>query len=188
MGSDLLQPPVTGLNTRSNVFIVAATNRPDIIDGAMLRPGRLDKLLYVGLPKPGEREAILRTVSKKVPLAPNVDLAVIARDPRLEGFSGADLASLVREAAMFAMRDLLARPASAAEAEAVPEVAARHVETAMRVVLPSVSRKDERRYEAMAARLRQSRAHVTQEGDEAIAADDSTNPASAAPAAAPARI
>ncbi|KAJ1473254.1 P-loop containing nucleoside triphosphate hydrolase protein, partial [Baffinella frigidus] len=128
--------PMDGLNARSSVFIVAATNartsstgrccgdlhhpidtvmehaKADIIDGAMLRPGRLDKLLYVGLPKPDEREAILRTVAKKIPLGPDVDLKAVARDARLEGFSGADLASLIREAAMSAMRDVLARPAA----------------------------------------------------------------------------
>mmetsp|Transcript_17259 Transcript_17259/g.40249 ORF Transcript_17259/g.40249 Transcript_17259/m.40249 type:complete len:336 (+) Transcript_17259:2-1009(+) len=147
-----------GLNARSSVFIVAATNRPDIIDGAMLRPGRLDKLLYVGLPKPDEREAILRTVAKKIPLGPDVDLKAVARDARLEGFSGADLASLIREAAMSAMRDVLARPAGSADQAAV--VGGRHVEAAMKAVLPSVSRKDEKRYESMATRLRQSRAHA----------------------------
>lgn len=63
-----------GLDERKGVFVIAATNRPDIIDPAMLRPGRLDKLLYVPLPNNDDRHSILNTVCKKVPLAPCVDL------------------------------------------------------------------------------------------------------------------
>ena len=89
---------------RKRVFVIAATNRPDMIDPAMLRPGRLDKTLYVDLPIAQERLEILKTLTRKTPLAPNVDLAVIANMPNCEGFSGADLASLVREAAVAALR------------------------------------------------------------------------------------
>ena len=70
-----------GLEERVGVFIIAATNRPDIIDPAMLRPGRLDKLLYVPLPTPDDRISILKTTVKKVPLADNVDLKKIALSP-----------------------------------------------------------------------------------------------------------
>ena len=81
-----------GADPRQNVFIIAATNRPDLIDPAMLRPGRLDKLLYVPFPSEPERADILRALTGKMPLSGSVDLAVVAADKRTEGFSGADLA------------------------------------------------------------------------------------------------
>ena len=87
-----------GLEERVGVFVIAATNRPDIIDPAMLRPGRLDKLLYVPLPNPDDRLQILKTCCKKVPLDEDVNLDKIANSPLLEGFSGADLSALTREA------------------------------------------------------------------------------------------
>ncbi|KAI9344742.1 P-loop containing nucleoside triphosphate hydrolase protein [Pilaira anomala] len=93
-----------GVENRSQVYVIAATNRPDMIDPAMLRPGRLDKLLYVELPTPGERFDILTKLSNKTPLGPDVDLQEVANDARCEGFSGADLASLVRESAVAALR------------------------------------------------------------------------------------
>lgn len=75
-----------GMEGRKNVFIIAATNRPDMIDPAITRPGRLDKLLYVKLPTKEERFEILRTVSKKTPLCPDVSLKKIAFDQKLDGF------------------------------------------------------------------------------------------------------
>jgi ribosome biogenesis ATPase len=93
-----------GVENRSQVYVIAATNRPDMIDPAMLRPGRLDKLLYVELPTPGERFDILTKLSSKTPLGPDVDLREVANDARCEGFSGADLASLIRESAVASLR------------------------------------------------------------------------------------
>ncbi|KAI7889763.1 P-loop containing nucleoside triphosphate hydrolase protein [Mucor mucedo] len=93
-----------GVENRSQVYVIAATNRPDMIDPAMLRPGRLDKLLYVELPTPGERFDILTKLSSKTPLGSDVDLQEVANDARCEGFSGADLASLVRESAVASLR------------------------------------------------------------------------------------
>ncbi|KAI8976013.1 P-loop containing nucleoside triphosphate hydrolase protein [Pilobolus umbonatus] len=93
-----------GVENRSQVYVIAATNRPDMIDPAMLRPGRLDKLLYVELPTPSERFDILTKLSSKTPLGPDVSLLDVANDPRCEGFSGADLASLVRESAVASLR------------------------------------------------------------------------------------
>ncbi|KAG0739187.1 hypothetical protein G6F23_009134 [Rhizopus arrhizus] len=93
-----------GVENRSQVYVIAATNRPDIIDPAMLRPGRLDKLLYVELPTPQERLDILKKLSSKTPLHPEVSLEDVANDIRCEGFSGADLASLVRESAVASLR------------------------------------------------------------------------------------
>lgn len=103
-----------GLEDRRQVFILAATNRPDMIDPAMMRPGRLDKLLYVNLPDDQERGEILRAVGRATPWAPDVDLVAVARDPRCEAFSGADLAALVREASMAAVRESI-------EGEAIQE-------------------------------------------------------------------
>ncbi|KAI5804520.1 P-loop containing nucleoside triphosphate hydrolase protein [Geopyxis carbonaria] len=93
-----------GLEDRRGVYVVAATNRPDVIDPAMLRPGRLDKPLLVDLPTRDERLDILHTLTKKSPLAPEVDLAAVAGDARAECFSGADLNALVREATTAALR------------------------------------------------------------------------------------
>ena len=66
-----------GLEERRDVFVIAATNRPDIIDSAMLRPGRLDKLLYVPLPTKEDRVQIMRTITRKAPLAKDVNLKTI---------------------------------------------------------------------------------------------------------------
>jgi len=93
-----------GLDERVGVFIIAATNRPDIIDPAMLRPGRLDKLLYVPLPSAEDRYSILKTCVKKVPLTEDVDLEKIANSAQCEGYSGADLSALTREAQLCALR------------------------------------------------------------------------------------
>jgi ribosome biogenesis ATPase len=93
-----------GMQERKLVFVIAATNRPDMIDPAMLRPGRLDKALYVDLPNQAERYSILNTLTRKTPLDSTVDLRIIAADERCDGMSGADLASLVREASVSALR------------------------------------------------------------------------------------
>ena len=93
-----------GLNDRKQVFVIAATNRPDIIDPAMLRPGRLDKALYVDLPNDQERFCILQKITKFTPLDSSVDLLQISRDARCDGMSGADLVSVVREASITALR------------------------------------------------------------------------------------
>ena len=94
-----------GLDERRSIFVIAATNRPELIDPAMMRPGRLDKLLYVPLPTPDDRVAILRAVASKVELAPDVDLDKIGRSPRAEGYSGADCTALLREAGLAVLRD-----------------------------------------------------------------------------------
>lgn len=93
-----------GATARDSVFAIAATNRPDIIDPALLRPGRLDKTLYVPLPDAAGRAAILAAAARRTPLADDVDLAAVAAADACAGFSGADLASLVREAAVAALK------------------------------------------------------------------------------------
>lgn len=96
-----------GLESRQQVYVLGATNRPDIIDPAMLRPGRLDKLIHVQLPNAEERYDILLHQTKMTPLDATVDLKAIAYDPRTEGFSGADLSALVREASLVAIQGCL---------------------------------------------------------------------------------
>ena len=91
-----------GFESNEGVILVAATNRPDVLDPALLRPGRFDRRVVVGLPDVGGREAILRVHTKKVPLGDNVDLSVLGRGT--PGLAGADLANLVNEAALNAAR------------------------------------------------------------------------------------
>jgi len=91
-----------GFETGSGVIVIAATNRPDVLDPALLRPGRFDRQVVVPLPDIRGREEILRVHMRKVPLAPDVRPDIIARGT--PGFSGADLANLVNEAALFAAR------------------------------------------------------------------------------------
>jgi cell division protease FtsH len=91
-----------GFDTQVGVIIIAATNRPDVLDPALLRPGRFDRQVVVDLPDVREREAILKLHSKKIQLDDSVDLSIIAR--ATPGSSGADMANLVNEAALFAAR------------------------------------------------------------------------------------
>ena len=91
-----------GFEANDGIIVIAATNRPDVLDPALLRPGRFDRQVVVGLPDIRGREQILKVHMRKVPLADDVDAAVIARGT--PGFSGADLANLVNEAALFAAR------------------------------------------------------------------------------------
>jgi len=91
-----------GFDTDTNVIIMAATNRPDILDPALMRPGRFDRRVVLDRPDMRGREAILKVHSKGKPLAPDVDLAVLSRST--PGFVGADLENLVNEAAILAAR------------------------------------------------------------------------------------
>ena len=91
-----------GFEGTEGVIVIAATNRPDVLDKALLRPGRFDRQVYVGLPDIRGREQILKVHARKVPLDESVELAILARGT--PGFSGADLANLVNEAALFSAR------------------------------------------------------------------------------------
>lgn len=100
-----------GLDPRKAVYVIGATNRPDMIDPAMCRPGRLDKLLYVDLPSPKERVEILRTLLRKTPLGPQTIredviqfVGKLILESEYDGFSGADLAAFVRESAVVALK------------------------------------------------------------------------------------
>ncbi|MET8306007.1 AAA family ATPase [Micromonospora sp. NPDC005173] len=116
-----------GVETLRNVVVVGATNRPDLVDPALLRPGRLERLVYVPPPDGAARAEILRASSRNVPLAPDVDLAALGGE--LDDFSAADCAALVREAALAAMRESLT----------AATVTAAHVATARRRVRPSLN-------------------------------------------------
>jgi cell division protease FtsH len=91
-----------GFESNEGVILIAATNRPDVLDPALLRPGRFDRRVVVARPDVKGREEILRVHTRKVPIADDVDLSIIARGT--PGFSGADLANLVNEAALWAAR------------------------------------------------------------------------------------
>ncbi|KAI8471849.1 MAG: P-loop containing nucleoside triphosphate hydrolase protein [Monoraphidium minutum] len=151
-----------GIDGREGVYLVAATNRPDMIDPALLRPGRLDKVLFVPLPPPGGRASILRAAARRAPLAAGAlaGAEALVRSGRCEGFSGADVAALVREASVLALKESLAPGGAGAGAAAAPRVEARHFEAAVGRVQPSVSRKDQKVYEALRSKLRAARGHL----------------------------
>ena len=94
-----------GFDSDTNVILIAATNRPDVLDPALLRPGRFDRQIGVGAPDLAGREQILRVHAKNKPIAEDVDLAIIAR--RTPGFTGADLANVLNEAALLSARENL---------------------------------------------------------------------------------
>lgn len=98
-----------GMNAKKNVFIIGATNRPDQIDSALLRPGRLDQLIYIPLPDEPSRISILKAALKRSPLAPSVDLQFLAKNTH--GFSGADLTEICQRAAKLAIRCVLSSAA-----------------------------------------------------------------------------
>ncbi|TDC26716.1 AAA family ATPase, partial [Micromonospora sp. 15K316] len=116
-----------GVEALRNVVVVGATNRPDLVDPALLRPGRLERLVYVPPPDGPARKEILRAAARTVPLAPDVDLAALGDE--LDGFSAADCAALVREAALAAMRESLS----------ASTVTAAHVAAARDRVRPSLN-------------------------------------------------
>jgi transitional endoplasmic reticulum ATPase len=92
-----------GLEQMEGVMVIAATNRPDIIDPALIRSGRFDRLVMVGQPSESGREEILRIHTQETPLSPDVSLREVAE--RTEGYVGSDLATVAREAAIEALRD-----------------------------------------------------------------------------------
>ncbi len=115
-----------GVESLRNVVVIGATNRPDLVDPALLRPGRLERLVYVPPPDAAARAEILRASGRSVPLAPDVDLGALGAE--LDGFSAADCAALVREAALAAMRESLD----------AATVTAEHVAVARKRVRPSL--------------------------------------------------
>ncbi|RLE78944.1 MAG: AAA family ATPase [Thermoprotei archaeon] len=127
-----------GIEKLEGIVVLAATNRPDIVDPALLRPGRFDRIIYVPQPDYAARLEILKIHTRKMPLDADVDLGKIARITEL--YSGADLAALCREAAMTALR----------EAGRPTKVKMAHFIKALQVVGPSLTKEDLERYEKIA--------------------------------------
>ncbi len=132
-----------GLITLQNVLVIAATNRPDIIDPAVLRPGRFDRIIYVPPPDEEARLKILQIHTRGMPLAEDVDLADLAR--RTAGYSGADLEALCREAALNALRrDINSK-----------EVTLEDFTRAMKEIVPSITPEMEKWYREVSQRFKQ---------------------------------
>lgn len=178
-----------GMNAKKNVFVIGATNRPDQIDPALLRPGRLDQLIYVPLPDEAARLSILQAQLRNTPLEPGLDLNEIARITN--GFSGADLSYIVQRSAKFAIKDSIEAQIKLAkskeeeegvkqegsddvemtdkskaeeeedEEDPVPFITRAHFEEAMKTAKRSVSDAELRRYEAYAQQLQASRGQFT---------------------------
>jgi len=96
---------IDGVGARKNVFVIGATNRPDILDPAVIRPGRLDQLIYLPLPDLKSRMAIFKAQLRKAPVDPSVDLEVLARSTH--GFSGADISEICTTASKLAIREAI---------------------------------------------------------------------------------
>uniref|UniRef100_A0AAQ5ZDM7 Transitional endoplasmic reticulum ATPase n=1 Tax=Amphiprion ocellaris TaxID=80972 RepID=A0AAQ5ZDM7_AMPOC len=152
-----------GMSSKKNVFIIGATNRPDIIDPAILRPGRLDQLIYIPLPDEKSRISILKANLRKSPISKDVDLDFLAK--MTNGFSGADLTEICQRACKLAIRESIEneirrereRQTNPSEDDPVPEIRKDHFEEAMRFARRSVSDNDIRKYEMFAQTLQQSR-------------------------------
>lgn len=145
-----------GLESRKDVYIIAATNRLELIDDAMLRPGRLGTLLYVPLPSDDDRESILTALTRKISVdlydektnPDGVRFDEIAKDKRTDGFSGADLSALVREAALAVIKELN----NSHQKDDSPSdycIKKRHFETALSKVRPSVNPTDRKRFDTV---------------------------------------
>lgn len=160
-----------GLESRRSVFVIAATNRPELIDPAMLRPGRLDKLLYVPLPTPEDRVSILKALAVNIVLHSDVDLDAIGKSLRAMGYSGADCAALLREAGLAVLKEDNARmalqeaPASTDDPPTL-SIQSRHFDKAFESVLPSVSRKDQARYDRIRERMARARTRTPANAEE----------------------
>merc|ERR1719389_601441 len=161
-----------GMNAKKTVFIIGATNRPDIIDSALLRPGRLDQLIYIPLPDTGSRQQIFKSVLRKSPVAQDVDFDVLTK--HTGGFSGADITEICQRACKYAIRESIERDIEreqkrAANPDAMQEdggeddtdgpglITKAHFEEAMKFARRSVSDADIRKYQSFAQNLQQSR-------------------------------
>ncbi|KXS13269.1 transitional endoplasmic reticulum ATPase TER94-like protein [Gonapodya prolifera JEL478] len=157
-----------GMGAKKNVFVIGATNRPDQIDPALLRPGRLDQLIYIPLPDEASRLAVLTSALRKSPVAKDVNLTFLSKSTA--GFSGADLTEICQRAAKLAIREnidadiLKERQRKEAqergeqvmdedEDDAVPFITKAHFEEAMKFARRSVSDNDIRKYEMFAQNM-----------------------------------
>ncbi|XP_037327321.2 transitional endoplasmic reticulum ATPase [Pungitius pungitius] len=157
-----------GMSDKKNVFIIGATNRPDIIDSAILRPGRLDQLIYIPLPDKPSRSAILNANLRRSPVAQDVNLDYLSGIT--EGFSGADLTEICQRACKLAIREAIEAELRTErqrenkpdipmddDFDPVPEIRKDHFEEAMQYARRSVSDNDIRKYEMFSQTLQQSR-------------------------------
>lgn len=169
-----------GVGSKKNVFIIGATNRPDIIDTALMRPGRLDQLIYIPMPDYESRLSILKATLRKSPLNKDVDLQYMAA--QTEKFTGADLTEICQRAAKIAIRENISRDMerekirseAAAEGEMeededdeddlMPEIMPRHFEEAVRSSRRSVSDRDLAQYASFAVNLQQARGNINAGG------------------------
>jgi transitional endoplasmic reticulum ATPase len=167
-----------GVGAKKNVFIIGATNRPDIIDTALMRPGRLDQLIYIPMPDFESRLSILRATLRKSPVAKDVDLSYLAS--QTDKFTGADLTEICQSACKLAIREEIERDIERQRIKAesgdmkddddededddddlMPEILSTHFESAVRQARRSVSDRDLAQYASFAQTLSQSRAAVT---------------------------
>ena len=152
-----------GLSSKKTIFVIGATNRPDIIDPALLRPGRLDQLIYIPLPDESSRLQIFKACLRKSPVSKDVDLTAIAK--LTGGFSGADITEICQRACKYAIREDIQkdierekREIDAMEEESANEVAeikAAHFEESLKFARRSVSDADILKYQAFAQNLQQ---------------------------------
>merc|ERR550514_2517045 len=142
---------IDGVGAKKNVFFIGATNRPELLDEALLRPGRLDQLIYIPLPDLPARQGILEATLRKTPVAPNVPISFLAQ--KTEGFSGADLAQLCQVAAKAGIRDAIAAEELKAGDDAMDdtnsgaELGRKHFEEAFTVARRSVGQTDLAKYD-----------------------------------------
>lgn len=143
-----------GAGAKKNLFFIGATNRPEILDEALIRPGRLDQLIYIPLPDEPSRSNIIKAVLRKSPVAANVDLGFLAK--LCEGFSGADMTELCQRATKEAIRESIAEEAKLKTGDAamdavmedtVPEITRAHFEVAMASARKSVTEYDLQKFE-----------------------------------------
>jgi transitional endoplasmic reticulum ATPase len=140
---------MSGIEELEGVAVIATTNRPDIIDPALLRPGRFDRLIYVPAPDEKGRLAILKVHTKNMPLDKNVNLGKVAKQTK--GYSGADLEALCREAAMFALREAIK------ENKEVKKITNKHFEQALKKIKPSITEDLTGKYQKIVDELKKSR-------------------------------
>jgi len=170
-----------GIGAKKNVFIIGATNRPDIIDTALMRPGRLDQLIYIPLPDYESRLEVLQSILRKSPVSKEVDLAYLAS--QTDKFSNADLSEICQTACKLAIREEIERDIERQrlredademeddddDEDLMPEILARHFEVAVRGARRSVSDRTLATHASFAQTLQQSRAAMTGQGGGSLA-------------------
>ncbi|RZC65261.1 hypothetical protein C5167_008951 [Papaver somniferum] len=137
-----------GADKRRGVFVIGATNRPEVMDEAIKRPGRMGKHMYVPLPGPEERGLILKAIARNKPISEDVDLVAIGREEAYENLSGADLAAVINEAAMIALEEKRMSGDGSLERNKWM-INKTHFDRAVEKIAPSVSDQQRRYYEKL---------------------------------------